>query len=153
MALRFALALLTVVATAGAARACPASAHPCMKYKGMMLVAPQGYVHSIRGDIPKWSDARITKFLSSGSWQPVYDRHKAYPNRALLPQPVSFVTADKAVDYDSTNRMVIVRRLEKQPGGLLVEIDGAPWKLQRCAARTSTACLVPTETLTFTAVE
>lgn len=152
------LRLLVVVTwvlalTPTSATACPASANPCRKYWRRTTIPATAYVHSIKGAIPAWSEARITRLLTSGSWEPVLPRADAYPVGSVPPNRLTFRRGDEEEFDASESQLVIVRRLEKQSGVRLVEIDGVPWKLVPCARKKGYACLVPAGTMTFSEVE
>ena len=95
--------------------------------------------------MPAWNHERITKFLAGSVWRPVLDA-KAKPSppytRQIQPEPFVFVEEARVDDLLYDGRVVIIGRIAKQGAAILVEIDGATWKLQACAGNKGHACLV-----------
>src|SRR5688572_8661672 len=110
MVLRVIAILLALWAAERAAEACCLGG-ACTKYKqngqGPQDVIEEpvyGYTHSVAGAIPRWSHARIAKFLSTGTWKPITPssgpgnklRPKLDPKMLVIPaSSIQFMTADK----------------------------------------------------------
>jgi hypothetical protein len=116
-----------------------------------------GYTHSVTGALPRWSAARIAKFLASGTWKPITASSlpkdavvaRLAPSMRVLPAPsIQFMTADKVGKTTVTNT-VLIRRIEKQGRAILVEVDDRTFKLAPCLRKRDTVCLVDPGTLTL----
>lgn len=107
-------------------------------------------MRAVKGAIPAWSIARITRFLVASPWTARYDTKRVAG--AELPRDLLFRRGDEENLHAGPARLVIVRRLEKQAGGMLVEIDGVPWKLEACTKK-GYACLEPAGTMAFSEAE
>jgi hypothetical protein len=68
-----------LVTDVGRAAAC-AIGSPCTKYKRNDVVLHEkavGYRRAVRGAMPRWSYARIARFLTSAAWDPITARQAA----------------------------------------------------------------------------
>lgn len=127
----------------------------CTKYKDReephAVAEPiYGYTHSVAGAIPRWSHARISTFLATGTWKPITPssapvdkrRAKLAPNARVIPAPaIQFRTADKA-GRAAVAQPVLIRRIEKHGSAILVEVNARTFKLAPCPGKRGTTCLV-----------
>jgi hypothetical protein len=143
--------LVALLAVERAAEACCLGC-ACTKYKDrrqpdVVAEAVYGYTRSIAGGIPRWSHARIVKFLATGTWKPITPNSlpnaaKLDPSARVIPaRSIQFMTADKAGRATRANP-VLIRRIEKHGSAILVEVDERTFKLAPCPRKRSTTCLV-----------
>jgi hypothetical protein len=136
---------------------------PCTKYQPRTETYRQpvyGYTHSVKGALPKWSVERVAAFLARGTWTPITTaprgaaaKSPVKPNNDLdgarvtyemIPAlPLRFAPADQANKGRPKERLVLIRRIEKQPKAILVEVDSEVWKLAACPRKAGYVCLLP----------
>ena len=133
------LALLLLVAFAAFAprdaAACPPG--PCNKYRS--LTGPRveaqtlTYVRASRAFPPARFDRRaIGEFLAGSSWTPVAMLTPVAQN-AIPPRPLRFAMPDRVSRTPTTDRVALVRQIERRDGTTYVEIDGVFYTLDLCA--------------------
>jgi hypothetical protein len=142
--------LVALLAVERAAEACCLGC-ACTKYKDRpkpdVAEPVYGYTRSVAGGIPRWSHARIAKFLATGTWKPITpsslaNAAKLDPRAHVIPAPaIQFMTADKAGSATRAHP-VLIRRIEKHGSAILVEADERTFKLAPCPRKRSTTCLV-----------
>lgn len=145
--MRLALLLLALAFVAPrSAGACPPG--PCNKYRtftGPRVEAQvQTYVRSSRALPPSRFDRRaIGAFLAGASWTPVSTLTPVTPN-TIAARPLRFIAPDRASRTPTTERVAMLRQIERRNGATYVEIDGVFYTLDRCAdpgTRVVNACL------------
>jgi hypothetical protein len=137
--MRIAAALILVMSVGlGVATACPPG--PCLKYQRRQVEAEAlQYRRTVRGVPPARFDRNaIARFLSSSAWIP----EGIAMNEDTLPaRTVRFFRADQQ-GRNTTDRVVIIRQIERRNGMTYVQIDDAFFTLTRCTdRRRMSACL------------
>ena len=147
--LRLLIILATLVAVERAASACCLGC-ACTKYKDQperVVEEPAlGYTHTVRGGLPKFSEARIAAFLATGTWTPIPSRLRYTPTEG---SPIRYVRATAIQFTPATNagkasraRPVLIRRIEKSGSAILVEVNERTFKLAACPGKRGYSCLV-----------
>jgi len=139
--MRIAAALLLIM-TVGLLEAAACPPGPCSKYRRVAPVEAQAVVYrrAARGMPPRFDRRALARFLSRAGWLP--ELTPAEPN-TLPARTVLFVAAaDVQRSNTTTDRLVILRRLEKRKGSTYVEMDGQFFELAPCLGnRRMFACL------------
>jgi hypothetical protein len=152
-AMRWWLAALLLLSLPTPADACPAG-RPCNKYKTVQQPAPvQHYKRATAAAVPRFSEARVAKFLAAATWQPVPALVPAATNVRYVPAPrLKFLDASRVTTTPANKpgeRIVLVRRLAQRDGAILIDVDGVVHTLGPCDGAKRFACLVPRPDLPF----
>lgn len=138
------IAALLLMMTVGLVEAAACPPGPCNKYRQVPVEAePVVYRRAVRGAPPVRFDLRaIVRFLSASTWLPELTPIVANtPFGHMTPaRNVRFVAASNV--RPSSDRLVIVRQIERRNGTTYVEIDGVFFELARClGGRRAFGCL------------
>jgi hypothetical protein len=130
---------LVMIATTGAALACPKPppGQTCSKYdrmnrKVVVVPPPEVLVHAVRGKLPR-TRKQLMKLLTRSVWRTETETLQLLDGSDI----------PDVVDVVDGARTVIVRGVEKVDGEYQIELDGGIYTLARCRiGKRSTTCLV-----------
>lgn len=140
-----ALIALATLAGLGVARACPPG--PCNKYRHLVPVVEEVGVYRRAVPLPppaRFDRRAVQQLLVASPWLPVQlpasQRSGKYAGPD--PLPLRFMTAAAVRRPLATERLVLVRQLERRDQVTYVEVDGVFFALEACRdGRARSACL------------
>ncbi|MBL8623641.1 MAG: hypothetical protein JNK64_20200 [Myxococcales bacterium] len=140
------IVVVTAVATAPAAEACPCCG-PCSKYDHMMPPEPgplaDVYVRAQPALLGRARGARLIRLLTGSTWRPQAGSMVGSANLVLVDPRA--VAAAQPVGV-TTTRTALVRNVIRRPGRVLIAIDGMLYRIGPCRdGRRMTTCLVRTD--------
>lgn len=127
--------ILLLLAFAEPAFACPAPG-PCLKYRRMPPPATgpvQVYASTNRFMPQSFDRARVQRYLDGSLWT------ETSPRNGL--RSIEFASAATVNRTRASNRLVLIREIERRRGLTYVSVDGAYYALTRCP-NSQAACLV-----------
>jgi hypothetical protein len=123
---------LALVVLAGSARA---------EKKPMVAVA-SGYARAVRGMPPPYGK-KTMKFLTAALWTPMYANKQQMKDPTILPPPKLRLVDQPGHEDKPGERTIVIKRMAKQRGTTIIEIDNEVFGLAPCKDRKLTTCLTP----------
>jgi len=110
------------------------------------VAVASGYAHTIRG-LPPPHGKKTMKFLTTALWEPIVGKVK--DPTVHLPPKLRLVDTATSAEEKEGERIVVIKRMAKQRGTTILEIDYEVFGLAPCKDRKVTACLMPRPDLSF----
>ena len=105
-----------------------------------------GYARTTRG-MPPPHGKKTMKFLTSAPWAPIIAKSK--DKTLVAPPKLRLVSAARDDEAKDGERTIVVKRVAKQRGATIVEIEHEVFGLAPCKDKKLTACLMPRPDLSF----